>query len=183
MAEQSDNRCSSDHNEYSDPLQIAASAGARLSTPEKANISRKKKVQTNPEEKKSNVRGSVDPNHGILVGRVNEFKNQCLTVVSGNLRCDACKETIPKKKSSVKKHVASAKHIKALENIKKSKIKDQNIKDLLAKTSGKAKGSTLPEDMRLYRYELVEALLKAGIQAARESIGGNSGDISHATLQ
>ena len=135
-------------------------------------------MQTNPEEKKSNVRGSVDPNHGILMGRVNEFKNQCLTVVSGNLRCDACKETIPKKK-----HVASAKHIKALENIKKSKMKDQNIKDLLAKTSGKAKGSTLPEDMRLYRYELVEALLKAGIQAARGSIGGNSGDISHATLQ
>ena len=62
-------------------------------------------------------------------------------------------------------------------------MKDQNIKDLLAKTSGKAKGSTLPEDMSLYRYELVEALLKAGIQAARESIGGNSGDISHATLQ
>ena len=83
--------------------------------------------------------------------------------MSGNLRCDACKETISKKKSSVKKHAASAKHIKALENIKKSKMKDQNIKDLLAKTSGKAKGSTLPEDMRLYRYELVEALLKAGI--------------------
>ena len=140
-------------------------------------------MQTNPEEKKSNVRGSVDPNHGLLVDRVNEFKNQCLTVVSGNLRCDACKETIPKKKSSVKKYVPSAKHIKALENIKKSKMKDQNIKDLLAKTSGKAKGSTLPEDMRLYRYELVEALLKAGIQAARGSIGGNSGDISHATLQ
>ena len=83
--------------------------------------------------------------------------------MSGNLRCDACKETISKKKSSVKKHVASAKHIKALENIKKSKMKDQNIKDLLAKTSGKAKGSTLPEDMRLYRCEQVEALLKAGI--------------------
>ena len=68
-----------------------------------------------------------------------------------------------KNKSSVKKHVSSKKHIKALENIKKTKKKDQNIKDLLAKTSGGAKGSTLPEDMRLYRYELVEALLKAGI--------------------
>ena len=35
MAEQSD---SDDNDEYSDPLQIAASAGARLSTPEKAII-------------------------------------------------------------------------------------------------------------------------------------------------
>ena len=101
--------------------------------------------------------------HRHLKTVFSHLKDQCLTVVSGNLRCDACKETISKKKSSVKKHVASAKHIKALENIKKSKMKDQNIKDLLAKTSGKAKGSTLPEDMRLYRYELVEALLKAGI--------------------
>ena len=73
------------------------------------------------------------------------------------------RNSFQKKKSSVKKHVSSIKHIKALENIKKSKKKDQNIKDLLAKTSGGAKGSTLPEDMRLYWYELVEALLKAGI--------------------
>ena len=115
------------------------------------------------------MRGSVDPNVSSW-DRVKEFKDQCLTVVSGNLRCDACKETISKKKSSVKKHVAPAKHIKALENIKESKMKDQKIKDLLAKTSGKAKGSTLPEDMRLYRYELVEALLKAGIPLLKVDI-------------
>ena len=164
MAEPSDYPCSSssEDDEYSDPLEVAASAGARLSTPEKASISRKRKVQTNPAEKKRNVRGSVDPNVSAWE-RVNEFKDQCLTTVSGNLRCDACRETLSKKKSSVKKHVLSIKHIKALENIKKSKKKDPNIKDLLAKTSGGAKGFTLPEDMRLYRYELVETLLKAGI--------------------
>ena len=38
MAEQSDSPYSSDHDEYSDPLQIAARAGARLCTPEKAII-------------------------------------------------------------------------------------------------------------------------------------------------
>ena len=62
MAEPSDNPCSSEDDEYSDPLEEAASAGARLSTPEKASISRKRKVQTNPAETKRNVRGSVDPN-------------------------------------------------------------------------------------------------------------------------
>ena len=163
MAEPSDYPCSSssEDDEYSDPLEVAASAGARLSTPEKASISRKRKVRTNPAEKKRNVRGSVDPNVSAW-DRVNEFKDQCLTSVSGNPRCDACRETLSKKKNSVKKHVSSIKHIKALENIKKSKKKDQNIKDLLAKTSGGAKGSTLPEDMRLYQHELVKALLKAG---------------------
>ena len=34
----------------------------------------------------------------MCVDRVNEFKDQCLTTVSGNLRCDACRETLSKKK-------------------------------------------------------------------------------------
>ena len=42
MAEASDNSCSSEDDEYSDPLEEAASAGARLSVPEKASISRKR---------------------------------------------------------------------------------------------------------------------------------------------
>ena len=101
---------SSEDDEYSDPLEVAASAGARLSTPEKASISRKRKVQTNPAEKKRNVLGSVDPNVSVW-DKVNEFEDQCLTTVSENLRCDACRETLSKKKSSVKKHVSSVKHI------------------------------------------------------------------------
>ena len=36
---------SSEDDEYSDPLEVAASAGARLSTPEKASISRKRKCR------------------------------------------------------------------------------------------------------------------------------------------
>ena len=63
IAEVNDSPCSSDHDEYSDPLEITASAGARLSTTEKAGISRQRKVQTNPEKRKRNVRGSVDPNN------------------------------------------------------------------------------------------------------------------------
>ena len=99
MAEPSDYPClsSSEDDEDSDPLEVAASAGARLSTPEKASISRKRKVQTNPAEKKRNVRGSVDPNVSAW-DRANEFKDQCLTTVSGNLRCDACRESLSKKK-------------------------------------------------------------------------------------
>ena len=118
MAEPSDYLCSSssEDDEYSDPLEVAASAGARLSTQEKASISRKRKVQTNPAKKKRNVRGSVDPNMPAW-DRVNEFKDQCLTTVSGNPRCDAYRETLSKKKSSVKKYVLSIKRIKVLENI------------------------------------------------------------------
>ena len=55
LLEPSDHSSLSEDDEYSDPLEVAASAGARLSTPEKASISRKMKVQTNPAEKKRNV--------------------------------------------------------------------------------------------------------------------------------
>ena len=36
---------------HSDPLRVAAEAGARLGTPAKAAISREREVQTNPAEK------------------------------------------------------------------------------------------------------------------------------------
>ena len=48
MAEPSDYSSSSEDDEYSDRLEGAASAGARLSTPEKVSISQKRKVPTNP---------------------------------------------------------------------------------------------------------------------------------------
>ena len=63
-----------------------------MSTPEKTTISRKRKVQTNPAEKKGNVRGTADPNVSAW-DRLNQFKGKHLTMVSGKLRCDACKET------------------------------------------------------------------------------------------
>ena len=152
--------CSSDSDSES-PLTIAANAGANLSEPAKASIARERKVQSNPAEKKRNIRGTVDPNVSSW-DRIKEFKDECLTVMSGKLRCDACKEFISKKKSSVKKHVASQKHLKSKDVLKREKTKEQSIKDLLKKNS-EAKGATLPEEMRLHRYELVESLLKAGI--------------------
>ena len=75
MAELNDSPCSCDHDEYSDPLEIAASAGARLSTPEKAGISRQRNVKTNQANKKGNVRGSVDPNVSSW-DSVKEFKDK-----------------------------------------------------------------------------------------------------------
>ena len=81
-------------------MRITIEAGARLSTPEKAAISRKHKVQTNPDEKKRNVRGTADPNVSAW-DRLNQFKGEHLTVVTGKSRSGACKETVCKKKSSV----------------------------------------------------------------------------------
>ena len=77
MVELNDSPCSSDHDEYSDPLEIAASAGARLNTPEKTVFSRQRKVQTNPAEKNRKVRSSVDPNVSSW-GRVKVIPQYCI---------------------------------------------------------------------------------------------------------
>ena len=65
---------------HSDPLRVAAEAGARLSTPANAAISRECKVLTKPTEKKRNVRGIADPNVSAW-DRLNQFKGEHLTVV------------------------------------------------------------------------------------------------------
>ena len=99
--------------------------GANLRTPEKANIARKRKLQTNPASKSRSTRGQSDPKLSSWQ-RVQEHKNEYLTSVDGKLRCDACKETISKKKSTVKKHISSLKHVKAKKTILESKKKDQS---------------------------------------------------------
>ena len=111
-------------------MRIVTEAGVTLSTPAKAAISREHKVQTNPAEKKRNVRGTADSNVNAWY-TLNQWKGEHLTVASGKLRCDACKETESEKKSSVMKHIASQKRIKSKTVITKSKRKDQLIVDLM----------------------------------------------------
>ena len=107
-------------------------------------------MQKNPAEKKRNVRGTADPNVSAW-DRLNQLKGKHLTVMSGKLRCDACKETVCKKKSSVSKHIASRKHIKSKEVIAESMKKDQSIVDLVKSNEEQMnpKGLALPKDMRL----------------------------------
>ena len=125
-------------------------------------------MQTNPAKKKRNVRGTADPNVSAW-DTLNLFKGEHLIVMSGKLKCDACKETVCKKKISVSKHITSQKHIKSKEVIAKSKKKCQSIVDLMKRNDKEMnpKRSTLPKDMRLYRYELVESLLIAGIPISK----------------
>ena len=148
--------------ELNDPIKEAQRLGACLSVPENAAISRKRKILTNPSGKKRLTRGKKDPKVGAWL-RVQEHKNEYLIVAEAcRLRCDACKETLSKKKSTVKKHIASAKHAQAKKGIELSKKKDQTLIQLLSKhdTANDPKGETLPQDMRIYR---IESFLAAGI--------------------
>ena len=161
------NTSNSDESADEGPSNLIAEAkrlGANLRTPEKAKIARERKLQTNPAGKSRSTRGQSDPKLSSWQ-RVQEHKNEYLTSVDGKLRCDACKETISKKKSTVKKHISSLKHVKAKKTILESKKKDQSVLELLGRNdrAKHPKGETLPHDMRLYRFDLIQSFLTAGI--------------------
>ena len=160
---------SSEDSASEDPINIAKGRGANLKEPEKAEIARTRKVQRNQAGGKKTVRGQKDPKVSAYQ-RVRENRNEFLSVTSKNmLRCDACKETISKKKSTVRTHMNSVKHNDAKRAIQNSKKRDQSLLTFLRRKDEEdnPKGETLPEDMRLFRFDLVEAFLSAGIPLSK----------------
>ncbi|KAK3744779.1 hypothetical protein QZH41_004216 [Actinostola sp. cb2023] len=152
-----------------DPIQVAKTRGADLKEPEKAAISRKRKIERNEAGGKKSVHGTNDPKVSAYQ-RVKEYKNEYLIVTDNNmLRCDACKETISKKKSSVRKHIGTAKHNEAKKIIQNSKKRDSSLLTFLRRNdeNSNTKGETLPDDMRVFRFDLVESFLSAGIPLSK----------------
>ena len=68
-----------------------------------------------------------------------------------------------------KKQVESAKHKKGLSDIAKSKTESQTILECLQRRDKRENvaGSSLPANMRLFRFEVVESFLRAGIPLAK----------------
>jgi hypothetical protein len=101
-----------------------------------------------------------------------EFPNHHFAVIDRKLRCDACSEELFKlsmKKSSIKKHIESRKHKNGLSDIRKNKSHNQTIMACLQRRDKRENtpGSTLPADMRLFRFEVVESFLNGGIPLAK----------------
>ena len=101
--------------------------------------------------------------------RTKEYPNQHFVVVNGNLRCNACSEVLSDKKSTIERHVKSKKHEKGLTAIGRNKSEQQSIKQCLQRKAEMkhARGSTLPIDTELYRFELVESALSGGVLLSR----------------
>ena len=160
---------SSEDSTSEDLINIAKGRGADIKEPEKAEITRTRKVQRNQAGRKKTVCGQKDPKVSAYQ-RVRENRNEFLSVRSENmLRCDACKETISKKKSTVCKHINPVKHNDAKRAIQNSKERDQSLLTFLQRKDKEdnPKGETLPEDVRLFRFDLVEAFLSAGIPLSK----------------
>ena len=90
-------------------------------------------------------------------------------MIGGKLQCNACNEFVSKKERTTKKHIKSKKHEIAKTKFQADRMKDQSIAKLLIANDhqNNPKGETLPEEMRVYRFELVESCLTAGIPLSK----------------
>lgn len=71
--------------------------------------------------------------------------------------------------SSIDRHTKSKKHETGLASIRRNKTESQSIKECLQKRARQesAAGSTLPSEKQLYRYELIESALLAGVPLSK----------------
>ena len=91
-------------------------------------------------------------------------QNIILLWLTGN-----CGAMLAAKLSSIEKHIKSKKHERGLSEIAKSKSESQTITACLQRRDNREKacGSTLPAEMRLFRFEVVESFLSGGIALAK----------------
>ena len=152
-----------DAQEIEDPILVAVNAGARLRAPTSAVIARKRKLPAN--EGKYKQRGT----RTSAWDRITEYPKHHFAVVNRKLRCNASSGIISEKKSSIEKHIKSKKHERGLSEIAKSKSESQTITACLQRRDNREKacGSTLPAEMRLFRFEVVESFLSGGIALAK----------------
>ena len=71
--------------------------------------------------------------------------------------------------TSINEHVESKKHKKGLADIAKNKTENQTIMACLERRSNRENnaGSTLPAEMQIFRFEVVESFLSSGIPLAK----------------
>jgi hypothetical protein len=140
----------------------------KLRTPKRSDISRKRKVCTNPPpvgKRRSTSRSLSDLKSVTASQRVREFPNESLAVSCGKLFCLACREDLSLKLSVITNHIKSGKHSQGKEKLNVKEARERDIADAL-KTHNVAthlEGETLPMDQQVYRVKVVSAFLRAGV--------------------
>ena len=144
----------------------------RLKSPIHTEITRKQKLKTNrPPIGKCQCKGTVvsDPKSVESRKRIREFTNEMLKVSVGTLDCEACREELGLKKSTIQNHVRSQKHADSKKKLEMKEAHKQDIALALMKYNEKEllHGETLPEEQQVYRIKVVTVFLRAGIPLSK----------------
>ena len=138
-----------------------------LRSPAPSALARKRKLRTNPPSgfKKGKGAAKGDPKRISPSDRLREYQHENLTVSNRKLFCTACREELSTKKSSLESHIKSKKHATAKQRMQLNIKRDAGIADALRKydCSVHPVGEGLPECTRVYRVNVVTAMLKSGL--------------------
>ena len=98
-----------------------------------------------------------------MIFKVKNFLLAC------KLFCKACQETLSDKRSSVKSHIKSVKHVNCKAKLKVKFSREQNLTVYLKKydESVHPKGETLPTEQRLYRIKVLKTFMRAGVPISK----------------
>lgn len=101
-----------------------------------------------------------------------EFGDEKLVVSAGKLFCEACREELSLRKSTIKNHIRSSKHSSMKDRLKERKARDGDLVQSLKKYGEEEhpSGEHLPESQRLYRIKFVKAFLRAGVALNKTDI-------------
>ncbi|CAH3181443.1 unnamed protein product [Porites evermanni] len=100
----------------------STSTSTTSTTSRRALISRERVPKRNTGKYKE--RGNSDPKNMSPRDRIEEFPGENLCLRGGKLFCNCCKEILSSKKSVLKNHLASKKHVAGKEKFKVTKKRD-----------------------------------------------------------
>ena len=139
-----------------------------MKAPRKSELARKRKVAINAPPK--GKRSASGRNSNAIVNIkpdkcVREYSSEHFAVSNGKLFCEACREQLPLKKSSLNNHIQSTKHKDRKIRLQEKEKRDQTIVQSLQKYNEihHMRGETLPREHQAYRVKVVRTFLCAPV--------------------
>ena len=151
-----------------------------LKAPQPSVLARKRTIRCNPPvgvKKSKGLTRKSDSKSISPSDRLKEFPDQSFKVnCSKKLFCDACREVLSCKKSSIETHIKTKKHEKGKERLKQKAATKMDIAQALRLFDKEQHpvGETLSESVRVYRVRVLMAMLKSGVALAKIECLGTS---------
>lgn len=150
----------------------------RLDTPKAPAIGRKREVAQSENQSSTQASGkrrrqrcgpSTQLKKKTALECVRQFPDECFTVDGGKLFCSACRIELGLKRSSLRRHVGTSRHLNAKARQKKSQQRQVTVLQSLKRYEERCNhvGKSLPDRERLWRVEVVTAFLRSGVPIAK----------------
>ena len=154
-------------NKSSDSMSVPSLLSV-LHVPKLSDLTRKRKVQCNPEKCKkvsSSSSTSSEPKGVTPQDQVKKFPNEQLSVSAGRLFCKACREELSLKSSSPMNHLKSQKHKDGKKRLDKKEASERDIVKELAVYNENTHmvGETIAGNMQVFRVKVLSTFLRAGV--------------------